>query len=372
MPDDRLGRPVAGLPTPCLLVDLDRLEANIQRMAVLARRQGVALRPHAKTHKSPAIARLQLAAGAVGITVAKVAEAEVFAAAGVTDLFIAYPVIGADKAARVANLVRQGCRVTVGVESEAGARGLAAAALAAGVTIPVRVEVNTGLDRCGVAPAAAAGLARLVLGLPGLALDGIFTFRGASFPGAAGRSPAELGREEGEVMAALARDMRQAGIPVGAVSAGSTPTGAHAAVAGVTEIRPGTYVFNDNMQVKWGSATPDQVALTVLATVVSRPAADVATVDAGSKVFCGDVHPEAAGLTGHGTLSDGQAGFVQRMNEEHGVVKLGAGCDPPIGAKLRFVPNHVCTCVNLADELLGIRDGRVACIWPVAARGKRE
>lgn len=311
-----------------------------------------------------------MAAGATGITVAKVAEAEVMWAGGLRDIFIAYPVIGADKARRVAALIRQGCRLIVGVESEPGARFLSAGAVAAGVSIPVRVEVNTGLNRCGVAPDGVEQLASLVLTLPGLDLDGIFTFRSVSFEGSAGRAIADLGREEGTLMAELAARLRKAGIPVAAVSVGSTPTALHAAVPGVTEVRPGTYAFNDMMQVQQGTALLDMLAVTVLATVVSQPGPGLVTIDAGSKVFSGDVNPAGLGLRGYGA-GFGRELFVERMNEEHGVVRV-TGELPRIGEKLRFVPNHVCTSVNLSDELFGIRNGKVETVWAVAARGKRE
>lgn len=370
--DHRIGLHVDQLPTPSLVVDLDRMEANIARMAVAAEARGVKLRPHIKTHKIPAIAQMQLAAGAAGITVATVSEAEVMAAAGLRDIFIAYPVIGADKANRVAALVTSGCRMIVGVESEEGARQMTAAAQEADVTIEVRVEIDTGLNRCGVAPERAADLARLVSNLDGLRLEGIFTYRGAGFAGRAGRPVAEVGREEGEMMGALAAQLREAGLPIESVSVGSTPTGLHAAVPGVTETRPGTYVFYDNMQVNGGAAQPDWVALTILATVVSRPAPHLATLDAGSKAFSGDLHPATLGLSGFGQAYGDLDGVVERMNEEHGVVRLGSSASPRIGEKLRFIPNHVCTTVNLSDELIGVRGDRVEVIWPVAARGKRE
>lgn len=372
MADSRIGLPITQLDTPCLLVDLDRLEANIHRMAAHAQSRGVGLRPHIKTHKIPAIAHMQVAAGAIGITTAKVSEAEVMAAAGVRDIFVAYPIVTALKARRVAALIRSGVRMIVGVESEVGARTLAAAAQEARVTIEVRVEVNTGLNRCGVAPAATAELARLVRALPGLDLDGIFTFRGGVFPGSGTRSIPDVGREEGEMMVALAVQLRAAGIPVRSVSVGSTPTAPYCAVPGVTEIRPGTYVFNDNMQIASETAGPEQVALSILATVVSRQAPDLATLDAGAKVFSGDVIPAAAGLNGYGRGFGGLDAVVERMNEEHGVARLGAGLNPKVGETMRLVPNHVCTSVNLSDELIGIRDDRVETVWVVAARGKRE
>jgi D-serine deaminase-like pyridoxal phosphate-dependent protein len=364
------GTPIEALDTPCLLIDLDRMEANIQRWQAAIAEAGVDLRPHVKTHKSPDLAQMQLAAGAAGITVAKIAEAEVFAAHGCRDIFVAYPVVGAEKWRRAAALA-QTCRLIVGVDSATGARGLSAAAAAAGSTILVRVEIDTGLNRSGIAPGQAAGLCRLVMDLPGLELDGLFTFRGGSFPGSAGRSAAELGREEGELMAALADELRSADIPIRSVSVGSTPTSRAAAQApGVTEVRPGTYIFSDYMQAEAGNTSYDEVALSILCTVVSRPAPDKATVDGGSKTFSGDIPPERLKLRGYARAADLDM-YIESMSEEHGVARLGPGAEVQIGDRIAFYPIHVCPTVNLSDELIGVRNGVVERVWPILARGKR-
>ena len=366
----RPGMAIAELDTPCLLVDLDRMEGNIRRWQAEIGRGGARLRPHVKTHKVPAIARMQLEAGAAGITVAKVAEAEVFAAAEIGDIFVAYPVVGPDKWRRAATLVRS-CLLTVGVESETGARGLSAAAEAAGTTVRVRVELDMGMNRSGVAPAHARALCEMIADLPGLELDGIFTFRSIFYAGAGGRPADELGRDEGESMVALAEELRAAGLPIHAVSVGSTPTGRQAArVAGVTEVRPGTYVFGDYMMAERGVVSYDDVALSVLCTVVSRPASDKATVDGGSKTFSGDIFPAGLNLKGYARATTMEA-YVESLSEEHGVVRLGPDANPQIGDRLTFHPIHVCTTVNLADELVGVRGDRVEQVWPVLARGKR-
>lgn len=361
---------VEDVETPCLLVDVDRMMANIVGWQAAVGGAGVALRPHAKTHKSPELAHCQIEAGASGITVAKIAEAEIFAAHGCRDIFVAYPVIGAAKWQRAAALAAD-CALTVGVESEVGARGLSAAAWAAGVTIGVRVEVNSGGNRTGLPPAGVAPLCRLLLDLPGLALDGIFTFRSTHVAGAATRTAADLGREEGEIMVALAESLRADGIPIASVSVGSTPTARAAAqVPGVTEVRPGTYLFGDEMLATAGHIAREEIALSILCTVVSRPAPDIAVIDGGSKTFSGDVVPERLGLPGY-ARAVGLEGWVERMSEEHGVVRLGSGADPRIGDRIAFHPIHVCPTVNLSDELLGVRGGRIVARWPVLARGKR-
>lgn len=367
---NRPGMTIDDLDTPCLLVDLDRMEANIQGWQAAIGVAGACLRPHVKTHKVPAIAHMQLDAGARGITVAKVAEAEVFAAAGCRDIFVAYPAIGARKWRRAAELARD-CVLTVGIESETGARGLSAAATAAGTTVRVRVEIDSGMNRSGVPPERAEVLCRLALALPGLDLDGIFTFRSTLFPGAAGRTAHAVGREEGEQMVALAGRLRASGIPIREVSVGSTPTARAAAqVPGVTEVRPGTYVFGDYTMAERGAMRYDEVALAILCTVVSRPAPDIATIDGGSKTFCGDVIPDRQVLKGYARAASMEA-YVERMSEEHGVARLGPGADPQVGDRIAFYPIHVCTAVNLADELIGVRRGRVETVWPIAARGKR-
>jgi D-serine deaminase-like pyridoxal phosphate-dependent protein len=237
--------------------------------------------------------------------------------------------------------------------------------------VRVRVEIDSGLNRSGVAPERAGALCRLALDLPGVELDGIFTFRSRLFAGAGARSAAELGREEGRQMVELAERLRAEGIPIRAVSAGSTPTARSAAlVPGVTEVRPGTYIFGDYSMAERGDMAYDDLALSILCTVVSRPAAGKATVDGGSKTFCGDSVPDGKLLRGY-ARAVGMEAYVERMSEEHGVVRLEGGADPRIGDRIAFHPIHVCTTVNLADELIGVRGGRVEQVWPILARGKR-
>ena len=361
------------IPTPALIVDVDVLRDNIKRWQAHADAHGVALRPHIKTHKSLEIAHMQRDAGAVGITAAKLSEAQVFIDAGFTDVFVAYPIVTPDKCAHAAQLAHR-ARLVVAADSLFGLQQLSDAAQAAGSSIGIRLEVDTGLHRCGVPPSQLLELAQQCVRMPGLFLDGIFTYRGAWFAGSNGRSPAELGREEGRIMVDLAEQLRGAGIPVTSVSVGSTPTGWSAAtVPGVTEIRPGTYVFGDDMQLYVAhSCTPSQVALAIHCTVVSRPDATLATVDGGSKTFCGDNNPEKAGLRGYATALDYDAVLV-RMNEEHGVLRLGDDVDVHIGQRIALRPNHVCTTVNLSDVLY-LYDATNDDYQPinVAARGRRH
>ena len=374
-----VGSPLVGtlaveLPTPALLVDLDRLEANLSRWQGALDEAGVRFRPHVKTHKIPDIAVRQIELGACGIVAAKVSEAEVFVAAGIHDIVIAFPVLGTDKWERAARIAASGASLSVNIDNGVGARGLSAAATANGARIGVQLEVDTGLHRVGVAPgdvAQLASLARLVESLPGLDLEGVTTYRGAAFQHTAAMTLAEAGLDEGQALVQVAEELRREGIPVREVTAGSTPTGrAVATVPGVTEVRAGTYAFNDLMQLGLGAAGPDDLALSVLTTVVSRHG-DHATVDGGSKTFAGDSPVTIAGVSGKAFARSVDGNIViDRLSEEHGMISVGADT-LAAGDKVSWYPSHVCTCVNLSDELYGVRAGRVERVWEVAARGRR-
>ena len=352
------------IDTPALIVDVDRLEGNIARWAAFAREAGVKLRPHGKTHKCVEIARRQVSAGAVGLTLAKIGEAEVMARAGVRDIFLAYEVIGGPKLPRLIALARE-IRLRVGIDSADGAGALARAAEDAGITLDVLIEVDTGLGRCGVRPGEdLAALAQDVARLAGLRIAGIFTYRGY-------RSDLEAaGREEGEVMVREADRLRRAGIEIEEVSVGSTPTGRSAGrVGGV--IRPGTYVFNDAMQVRWGSATPEECALVVLARVISRPSRDVAVLDAGSKALTAEHGPYSSRGESHGVIRGYPDCQIDRLWEEHGRVQLTEEARRlRVGDLVEIIPSHVCPTVNLAERLVCVRQGRVVETWAVAARAQ--
>ncbi|MDX6593847.1 MAG: hypothetical protein QOJ13_3043 [Gaiellales bacterium] len=350
------------LPTPCLVVDLDRVESNISRWQTAIAGTGTRFRPHAKTHKTVELARMQLDAGACGLTVAKVGEAEVYVDAGVEDIVVAYPVVGEDKWGRLASLADR-AKIGVNVDSETAAHGLSRAASKRRVDIHVHLDVDSGLGRCGIPPDEADDLdrlAELVRSLPGLRLAGVTTYRGLP-PASTERDAA--GVEEAGLVVDVARRLG-----LTQVSAGSTPTGmSTAGVDGVTEVRAGTYVFNDLMQLEWGVATEDDLALSILATVVSRRGERV-TVDAGSKTLSGDFRL----ADDHGPVLARGVGrdiVIERMNEEHGVGRSSEPLD--VGDRVHLTPVHVCTCVNLSDAVAAVRGDTVEAIWPVAARGKR-
>jgi D-serine deaminase-like pyridoxal phosphate-dependent protein len=357
------------LSTPAVLVDLDVLERNVARMAERAHQHGVRLRPHAKTHKTLAIARLQLAAGAAGLSVAKTAEAEVFADAGFDDVFVAFPVVGQDKGRRLVRLAER-IRLAVGCDSVEGARTLGDAFAAAGRVLEVMLKVDVGYHRVGVEPDRAAAVAAQVAELPGLRLRGIFTHAGHAYAGETPEAVAAVGAHEGKALALVAENVRAAGLALGEVSVGSTPTARHAmAVTGVTECRPGNYVFHDASQVALGSCRLEDCAMTVLATVVSVPAPGRAVVDAGSKTLSSDPLRPRAG--GHGRVL-GRLSRLDKLSEEHGVIAVEPGETFRVGERVRILPNHACVVSNLHDRLWGVRGETVEDELPVAARGRVE
>ena len=275
------GQTLAEVATPSLVIDLDRVDRNIATWQEIATRNGKRFRPHVKTHKIPEIALQQQAAGACGIAAAKPAELEPFVEAGCRDVVLAYPTVGTDKWQRLARLARE-AKVTVNVDSDLGVRGLSAAATAAGVTVQVQIEIDTGLNRCGLDLADHAGIrsfATLIGTLPGLELEGVTTHRGKFNERLAAMTNEQAGREEGELLVEVAERLRADGFSIREVTAGGTISGRGVAeVAGITELRAGTYVFNDAMQVEFGAAGEHEVAAFILATVVSTRRPGWATV----------------------------------------------------------------------------------------------
>ena len=356
--------------TPYLLIDGTQLERNILRMANVARENGIALRPHVKTHKIPRIAREQLEAGAAGITVAKLSEAEVMVDGGIEDIFIAYPLV---TEAKIRQAVRLGERVRliVGVDTLEGARRLSEAA--EDRNLEVRLEVDTGLRRTGIPRDEAVGLAGEIESMGNLDLTGIYTYRGAVLGGSKTLELEKAGLEEGRVMVSLAEQMRERGIRIKDVSVGSTPTAEYVAkVEGVTEIRPGTYVFYDRMQARLGACSLDDCAAVVVCTVVSRPTRDLAIIDGGSKTFATDVAPgaEPLNLEGYGHIVGYPDAVLERLTEEHGMLSVDEDCDLEVGDTLQIIPNHICSTVNLHDQVYLVGEDGAVEEKRVAARGK--
>jgi D-serine deaminase-like pyridoxal phosphate-dependent protein len=370
------GQRLADVPTPSLVVDLDVVERNIETWQALVTRAGKRFRPHIKTHKIPEIALMAEAAGACGIAAAKPSEAEVFVDGGCRDVVLAYPTVGPDKWVRLARMAHS-AKVTVNVDSEVAARGLSDVAVAEDVTLQTQIEIDSGLNRCGIDLDdydEIRAFARILSSLPGIELEGITTHRGKFSERLAAMTNEEAGHEEGRLLVDLAEKLRADGIEIREITAGGTITGRGVAeVPGVTEVRAGTYVFNDAMQVEFGAAREQDVAVFILATVVSTRRSGWVTVDAGSKTFSGDKAVVGGNVGKSSAVAAARDidAAVMRITEEHGMVQLGDGVRVELGEKLRFTPFHVCTAVNLSDELVGVRNGVVEKVWPVLARGKR-
>jgi D-serine deaminase-like pyridoxal phosphate-dependent protein len=359
-PPAAIGTPAERLETPAVTVDLAVLERNLGKMQAYCDAHRLAFRPHVKTHKIPAIARMQRAAGAQGIVCQKLSEAEVFADAGFDDVFIPYNLVGEAKTARLVRLARR-IRVSAAVDSLPAAQGISAAAQAGGVTVPLLVECDTGGARAGVqSPQEAVELAGTLAHLPGVRFEGLMTF------------PTDPERTPRFLAAALGL-LEQAGLEARVVSGGGTPQSwtAHR-VPQLTEHRAGTYVYNDHNTLAAGTCTLDEVSLRVHATVVSRPTAARAILDSGSKTLSSDLHRDSARGQGrsYGLIEAYPDAVIAALSEEHAVVQLReGGKQPQIGERVTVVPNHCCVVSNLHDWIYGVRDGRVEQVWRVAARG---
>jgi len=355
-----------GLDTPRLVVDLGRIQANIARLQGPLDARGIALRPHAKTHKSIGIARLQLAGGARGLTVGTLGEAEVFLDAGIDDLFVAYPVwADAPKAARLRALHERSAQVRVGVDSIDGATRLAAAVAGSGAgSLGVLIEVDPGLHRTGVSSAEAAVAVARAARSAGLDVAGVFSHGGHSYrPG--GAEPA--GADEIRSLTAAAAALDADGFAVSVVSAGSTPTMLTAAGGPVTEIRAGTYVMGDRQQWIMRSMPADGAAAAVAATVVSV-FDDRLVVDAGAKALTKD---RADWVTGFGAIAGYPDLVIDRVNDYHGMVIAPPGASRPgLGEVVAIVPNHICPVVDLVDTFVALKPDGGTETWPVDARGR--
>ena len=339
------------LDTPAVLIDIPTMLRNIERMQAYCDRHGIAFRPHIKTHKSPEIARIQREAGAVGIACQKLGEVEVFLDAGFDDIQLPFNIVGPQKTARLAALSKRG-RITVSADHSDVLQGLEAAATDAGVQIRVMPDLETEIERTGAAPEQVVALAQQIVASPHLEFAGLFLYPA---------NPVIRPR----LQEALKR-LNEADIEVPVVSGGGTSasTTAHE-VPEMTELRVGTYIFNDMNVVTSGGASLDDCAMSVLATVVSRPTADRAILDSGSKTLAADRVSD-----GHGHIREYPDARIYKLNEEHGFVDLSE-CQrrPRIGEQVHVVPVHTCVVSNLHFQLHGVRDGVVEQEWPVAARG---
>ncbi len=344
------------IDTPCVVVDLDVVDRNIGRLQEYLSEHGIANRPHIKTHKLPLLAHWQVAAGARGITVQSVGEAEVMAAAGLDDILITYNVMGADKVRRLAQ-VAQLARVRVALDNEVALEAVAAAALLAERKIGVLIEFESGKLRQGVVtPEEAALLAKVAAERPYLEFLGLLTYPNAdAVPTFVTRTRELLG---------------EAGLELKVVSVGGTPLMWSTHVAGVaTELRAGTYIYNDRNSMAAGAAALEDCALHVHVTLVSKPTANRGVIDAGSKTLTSDLFRAQGG--GYGLILEYPEAKITELSEEHGAVDFSeCSRTPAIGERLRVVPNHVCPVSNLHDEVYAHRGGVLVATLPVAARGK--
>ena len=349
--------PIDMIDTPSVLIDLDRVEANLGRAQAYADAHDMALRPHIKTHKLPRFARRQVELGAIGITCQKLGEAEVMADAGIENILLPYNLIGAEKLHRLV-VLNDRVQLAVTADSAFTIEGYARTFADAARQLRVLVECDTGMGRCGVqTPDEAVALARLIAASPGLVFGGLMTYPPAGQPAAARAT-----------LAAMAAALTEAGLPPETISTGGTPDlwAAHE-TAIATEYRPGTYIYLDRYQVAKGVGTLDDCALTVLATVVSRPTADRAIIDAGSKALTSDL----LGLTGFGLVVGYPDVVITGLSEEHGTIDLSASArKPAIGERIQIVPNHACPVSNLFDRVHLVSNGMLVATERVEARGR--
>lgn len=363
------------LDTPLVVVHQSRLQQNIAEMAAFADAEGVRLRPHLKTHKTVEIAALQREHGAIGLTCAKLGEAEVFLARGFTDILIAYPLVGQAKWQRLFELIEAYPQAVIStLFDDAGlAAELSEQASARGIRLPVWVKIDSGLKRCGVLPGRqAVELVQRVTALSGLWFQGLLTHAGHAYAAAGYEQVREIGVAEASCLLETAERLQEAGIEVPGISVGSTPTvRISGAIQGVTEIRPGNYVFYDATQVRLGVTTAERCALRVFTRVVSRTEAGRLVIDAGAKTLALDKGAHGSDtVAGYGMIVGHQDAVIERLSEEHGVVRVAADSKIVVGDVLEIIPNHSCPVANLTDELYVIDGTGSLAIWPVVARGK--
>lgn len=355
------------ISTPVLLVDLDKMSANIGRMSQLATSLGAAIRPHAKSHKSADVATRQLGAGAVGICCSTVGEASALFAEGIEDITLAYPVVGRGKLERLSRLAHDAERLALVADSLEVAQGYATVAVAAERTIEIFIEIDSGMHRTGASPEQALELARFITAEPGLAMRGILTHAGHAHDAVDHRGIGNVAREEALRMRQTRDLLEQHRIPVRVVSAGSSITAPYFLPGdGITEIRPGTYVYNDMRTLSNFACTIDEIAASVLTTVVSV-SDECVVVDAGSKTLTmtkTDSH-------GYGYLPAFPDAQFERLSEEHGVIRLpNAHQRLAVGDRITVLPIHICVCVDLQREVFGVTNGSI--VRRIAVHGFRR
>ncbi|MEG0692390.1 MAG: alanine racemase [Oscillospiraceae bacterium] len=360
------------IQTPCVVIDMDKAKKNIKEMQDAANEAGCKLRPHIKTHKMQRFAKMQVEQGACGVTCAKVSEAEVMADGGIHDIFIAYPLVGEFRIQRAIALKARVKRLILAVDSIDCARILSQVAIENNLVFEVRLEVDTGAKRTGVLREDAAKLAQLISKLEGLQLTGIYTFKSLVYKDKPTKDKNIAAVEEGEMMKQIAQSIRATGVELEDISAGSSPTGVGVAQTGmVDEIRPGTYIFNDYMLVCEGVCEVEDIAVRMYATVVSTPCDEYAVIDGGTKTFPMDImlNQEPYFYKGYALVANNDDLRLTRMNEEHGILTSVKGkTELKVGQKLELIPIHVCTAINMQNEVY-IYENEDVTLQKVDARG---
>ena len=356
--------------TPYLMIDESIMRNNLERMALKCRAHGCVLRPHIKTHKSVALAKLQMEYGSDSITVAKLSEAEIMAAAGFRNIFMAYPIIGEDKIRRAAELSKS-IRLILSTDSLEAADMLSKGAKEHGVTFEIRLEIETGMERSGVLMADALEIAKQIAAMPNLNLTGIYTYRSMIYQSRPHLDARLCGHDEGRIMVELKNSLCREGIAIQDVSVGSTATALTCAeIEGVTEVRPGTYIFYDRMQADKGACDESMFAAFVQVTVVSVKGNNV-IIDAGNKSISADCPGQVPySFKGYGKVLGHDGMILYSMTEEHGMI-LNENPDDVVrvGDGLNIVPNHICTTVNLYDHAYLVKDGAIKERINIEARG---
>lgn len=360
---------VAELETPAVLVDLDVVERNLSRMADYCRAKNLRLRPHTKTHKIPALAKWQLEKGARGITVAKIGEAEVMLDAGITDILIGYPVFGGGKAEKLAELATR-ADLTVALDSLEVAEAISREVKRKSAKVGILVEIDVGFRRCGIANEDdVLVLAQKVDALPNLEFNGLMFFPGHfQVPE---QERAALRVRVNDLLSRVQSKIKQSGLPLTTVSGGSTPTALESHLfVGVNETRPGMYIFNDRTMVGIGVAQEKDCALAVVTTIVSTSVSGRAIIDAGSKTLSSDRYPTGDGK-GFALIREDAEAQLEQLSEEHGHLNISRSTRKyRVGQRLTVIPNHVCSTVNMHNQIYGVRGDQVETVWEVAGRGK--
>lgn len=339
--------------TPYIELEADVIAGNIQRMQRSIDSCSVNLRPHIKTHKSLLLAGYQMEAGACGITASKLSEVQEFANGGLTNIFMAYPLVN-QSCIREAVCLSKEINLICSVDCVEGAELISAEALSQNTLVQVRLEIETGLGRTGVPYDMAVNTAMKIAAFKGLRLEGIFTFRGLMTPEGVNPDAETAGLAEGQMMVSLAKQIREKGVELPSVSVGSTPTAVYAArVDGITEVRPGTYIFNDRMQLNGRFCRNNQIGAVIKTSIVSINRGSHMVIDAGSKTLSADqpLNQPPFYFEGHGLVLESPDLIISKLSEEHGVIPLTEeNSDWKIGDILSIVPNHICTCINLQDR----------------------